>query len=49
MVDEILKYRSGNLIILYHYILWIVRYYRVVVWNSIKLIRSIESSSEIDR
>jgi len=49
MVDYILEYRTGNLIIIYHYI-----YSRLsdtavdVIWNSIELMRNIRSGPWIN-
>ena len=40
MVAIVLKYRKYFIIILLLYILWIVGYCKVVVWNFIRLIRS---------
>ena len=50
MINSVLKYGTGNLIILYYYM-----YSRLldiaedIIWNSIRLMRSIKSGPWVDR
>jgi len=50
MVDNVLKYRSSNLIILYHYTCsGLSGIIRVVIQNSMELIRNTGSGPQVDR
>ena len=50
MIDSILNYRTDNLIILYYYIYsGLADTMGDIVWNSIRLIRSIRFGSQVDK
>jgi len=42
MVAIILKYKKSFLIILLLYILWVVKYHEIIVWNFMELMRNKE-------
>jgi len=49
MVDNILKYGSSNLIILYHYIYSrLSGTMKIIIWNFMRLIKNVRSGSQID-
>jgi len=50
MVNDVLKYRIGNLTLLYCCVYSrLLDTIEIVVWKSIRLIRSIESGSQVNR
>ena len=49
MVNDVLKYRTGNLIILYCAYSRLLNTMEIVVWKFMKLMRSVESGSQVDR
>ena len=50
MVNDVLKYRTGNLIILYYCAYSrLLNTMEIVVWKFMKLMRSVESGSQVDR
>jgi len=50
MINDVLKYRTGNLIILYYYAYSrLLNTIEIVVWKFMKLMRSVGSGSQVDR
>jgi len=49
MIDYVFKYETGNIIIIYYCIyLELLGIIENIIWNSMELIRVVESSSQID-